>query len=45
MTLPPVLDDRPIALVFRSPLFNRSETFIQRQAAGLRRYQPVVVGL
>jgi glycosyltransferase involved in cell wall biosynthesis len=45
MTLPPVLDDRPIALVFRSPLFNRSETFIQRQAAGLRRYQPVVIGL
>jgi glycosyltransferase involved in cell wall biosynthesis len=45
MTLPPALDDRPVALVFRSPLFNPSEIFIQRQAAGLRRYQPVVVGL
>jgi glycosyltransferase involved in cell wall biosynthesis len=45
MTVPPVLDDRPVALVFRSPLFNPSEIFIQRQAAGLRRYQPVVVGL
>jgi glycosyltransferase involved in cell wall biosynthesis len=45
MTVPPALDDRPVALVFRSPLFNSSEIFIQRQAAGLRRYQPVVVGL
>jgi glycosyltransferase involved in cell wall biosynthesis len=45
MTVPPVLDDRSVALVFRSPLFNSSEIFIQRQAAGLRRYQPVVVGL
>jgi colanic acid/amylovoran biosynthesis glycosyltransferase len=45
MTLPPALDDRPVALIFRSPLFNPSEIFIQRQAAGLRRYQPVVAGL
>lgn len=40
-----VLDDRPVALIFRSPVFNASETFIQAQAAGLRRYQPVVAGL
>ena len=36
MTVPPALDDRPVALVFRSPLFNRSEIFIQRQAAGVQ---------
>jgi len=45
MTGPPALDDRPVAVVFRSPLFNPSETFIQTQAAGLRRYQPLIVGL
>jgi len=45
MTTPPVLDDRPVALIFRSPLFNPSETFVQAQAAGLSRYQPLVVGL
>jgi colanic acid/amylovoran biosynthesis glycosyltransferase len=39
------LDDRPVALIFRSPLFNASEGFVQAQAAGLQLYQPVVLGL
>jgi glycosyltransferase involved in cell wall biosynthesis len=39
------LDDRPVALIFRSPLFNASEGFVQAQAASLERYQPVVLGL
>jgi len=38
-------DDRPVAAIFRAPLFNASETFVQTHAAGLRRYRPVVVGL
>lgn len=38
-------DDCPVAAIFRSPVFNRSEGFIQTQAAGLRRYQPLIVGL
>ena len=38
-------DNRPAAAIFRSPLFNGSETFVQAHAAGLRRYRPVVVGL
>ena len=43
---PPALDDdRPAALIFRSPLFNPSETFIQAQAAALARYRPWMVGL
>lgn len=47
--LPPTaaipLDERPVALTFRSRLFNPSEGFIQAQATGLTRYQPVVAGL
>jgi glycosyltransferase involved in cell wall biosynthesis len=45
--LPPPfdLDQRPVAAIFRSPLFNASETFVPAQAAALRRYQPLVVGL
>jgi glycosyltransferase involved in cell wall biosynthesis len=39
------LDHRPVALIFRSPLFNASEGFVQAQAAALVRYQPVVLGL
>jgi glycosyltransferase involved in cell wall biosynthesis len=39
------LDERPVALTFRSRLFNPSEGFIQAQATGLTRYQPVVAGL
>jgi len=44
-SLPELDDDRPVALIFRSPLFNPSETFVQAQAAGLHRYQPLVVGM
>jgi colanic acid/amylovoran biosynthesis glycosyltransferase len=38
-------DDRPVAAIFRSPLFNASETFVQTHAASLRRYRALVVGL
>ena len=38
-------DGRPLVAVFRSPVFNLSETFVRAQAAGLERYQPLVVGL
>lgn len=38
-------DPRPVAAVFRSPVFNASETFVRAQAARLERYQPLVVGL
>jgi glycosyltransferase involved in cell wall biosynthesis len=34
-----------VVAVFRSPVFNPSETFVRAQAAGLERYQPLVVGL
>jgi colanic acid/amylovoran biosynthesis glycosyltransferase len=34
-----------LVAVFRSPVFNQSETFVRAQAAGLERYQPLVVGL
>jgi glycosyltransferase involved in cell wall biosynthesis len=42
---PVLLDERPVALTFRSRLFNASEGFVQAQAAGLTRYQPLVAGL
>ena len=35
----------PVAAIFRSPLFNASEGFVQAHAAGLRRYRPLLVGL
>ncbi|MBV8687662.1 MAG: glycosyltransferase [Alphaproteobacteria bacterium] len=38
-------DERPVAAIFRSALFNPSETFVQAHAAGLVRYRPLVVGL
>jgi glycosyltransferase involved in cell wall biosynthesis len=38
-------DDRPVAAIFRAPLFNASETFVQAHATGLRRYRAVVVGV
>jgi colanic acid/amylovoran biosynthesis glycosyltransferase len=38
-------DPRPVAAIFRTPLFNRSETFVQAQASGLTRYRTLVVGL
>ncbi len=37
--------DRPVAAIFRSPMFNASETFVRAQATGLTRYQPLVIGL
>ena len=39
------LDQRPVAAIFRSPLFNASETFVQTHALALRRFQPLLVGL
>ena len=36
-------EDRPVAAIFRSIAFNRSEQFIQAQAASLNRYRPLVV--
>jgi glycosyltransferase involved in cell wall biosynthesis len=41
----PILDERPVAAIFRSPLFNASETFVQTHALSLRRYRPLLVGL
>ncbi|HEV2748016.1 MAG TPA: glycosyltransferase [Allosphingosinicella sp.] len=38
-------DERPAVAIFRSPVFNPSETFVQAQAAALARYQPLMVGL
>lgn len=38
-------EEKPVAAVFRSALFNPSERFIQDQAAALRRWRPFVVGL
>ena len=38
-------DGPPVAAIFRSPLFNASEGFVQAQAAGLQRYRPLLVGL
>jgi glycosyltransferase involved in cell wall biosynthesis len=45
-TPPPPFDQdaRPVAAVFRAPLFNASETFVRAQATGLSRYQPLVIG-
>jgi glycosyltransferase involved in cell wall biosynthesis len=37
-------DERRVA-IFRSPLFNPSETFVTGHVAGLRRYRPILVGL
>jgi glycosyltransferase involved in cell wall biosynthesis len=41
----PALDERPVVAIYRSPLFNASESFVQAHAAGLTRYQPLLVGL
>lgn len=38
-------DPRPVAVIYRSPVFNAAETFVAAQAANLVRYQPLVVGL
>jgi colanic acid/amylovoran biosynthesis glycosyltransferase len=36
---------RPVAAIFRTPLFNPSERFIEDQAAALTRWRPLLVGL
>lgn len=41
---PYLSDPRPVALIFRAPLFNASETFVRAHAMGLARYQPLIVG-
>src|SRR4051794_4184199 len=38
-------DARPVAAIFRAPLFSASETFVRAQATRLERYQPLVLGL
>jgi colanic acid/amylovoran biosynthesis glycosyltransferase len=45
MSAPADRDRRPVAALFRTPVFNPTERFIQDQAAALRRWQPLVVGL
>jgi glycosyltransferase involved in cell wall biosynthesis len=35
---------RPVVAIYRSPLFNPSETFVQAQAASLTRFQPIILG-
>lgn len=37
-------EEKPVVAIFRTPLFNASETFIQAQAASLTRYRPLIVG-
>jgi colanic acid/amylovoran biosynthesis glycosyltransferase len=46
MAAPPPFDrdQRPVAAIFRAPVFNASETFVRAHATGLRRYQPLVIG-
>lgn len=34
----------PLVAIYRAPLFNASETFLQAQAASLRSYRPLIVG-
>ena len=45
MSEPPVpKKEQPVVAIFRAPLFNASETFIQAQAASLVRYEPLIFG-
>ena len=37
-------DQRPIVIIFRTPVFNASETFVHGHASALVRYQPLIVG-
>jgi glycosyltransferase involved in cell wall biosynthesis len=37
-------DGRPAVVIFRSPLFNPSETFVRNHALALERYRPLLVG-
>jgi colanic acid/amylovoran biosynthesis glycosyltransferase len=45
MSAPADRDRRPVAALFRTPVFNPTERFIQDQAAALTRWRPLVVGL
>ncbi len=46
MSVPaPSACEDPVVAIFRSPIFNASETFIQRHATSLTRFRPVIVGL
>ena len=45
MSVPHDEKQMPVVAVFRSPVFNPSEGFIQDQAAALTRYRPIIVGL
>jgi colanic acid/amylovoran biosynthesis glycosyltransferase len=45
MSPPADRDFRPVAALFRTPVFNPTERFIQDQAAALTRWRPLVVGL
>ena len=38
-------DGRPVAAIFRSPLFHAHETFVRAHALGLGRYRPLMIGL
>jgi glycosyltransferase involved in cell wall biosynthesis len=44
MSAPADRDEKPVAAIFRTALFNPSERFIQDQAAALRRWRPLLVG-
>lgn len=41
----PRVSARPVVAIFRSPIFNASETFIQTHAISLRRFQPLIIGI
>ena len=45
LAIPPRPSARPIVAIFRSPIFNSSESFIQTHATSLRRFQPLIVGI
>lgn len=45
MSRPADRDPKPVAAIFRTALFNPTERFIQDQAAALRRWRPLLVGL
>jgi glycosyltransferase involved in cell wall biosynthesis len=45
MSPPADRDPRPVAALFRTPVFNPTERFIQDQAAALTRWRPLVFGL
>ncbi|HSR00113.1 MAG TPA: glycosyltransferase [Sphingomicrobium sp.] len=38
-------DQRPTVVIYRSPLFNASETFVRAHPEQLRRYRPLLAGL